>query len=431
MIFELLNVEQFIKEHNAPAIMEPLPANLNEQKLLSQINGLYSQYLFGERKSSKWFEQMGYIPLNVYIPKFPVLMILDNLPTIRAFRNRPDKVLAIDEEGNLVLEDEKEISYTNHKILMQGFADFFEKNKLIKLIEYIAQQNSVSGQLINEIIKLSNNNVENLITNKIIVLPPGWRDYSKIDNKISIHPLTDVYSKIIEQNKTFEVSNANSSKLYRLIIKLIDLLAEQFGTKTGFIREQLASKTVNYTARSVISPNPNLEIDQIAIPFTALLQLYKPQIINSILTKHKQEFIEITKTARQEIKPAVNDITKLINKISNYPTLFPQELINFFRKVLEQDVLPDAVVVYKRDPALHKTSWLAAKPVIADQDTIQIHPLACAPLGGDFDGDSVDANITIRVKSKKTNKITYFRDLPIGLVIAIPKQFVEGSINHE
>ena len=75
----------------------------------------------------------------------------------------------------------------------------------------------------------------------------------------------------------------------------------------------------------------------------------------------------------------------------------------------------DKVVLFKRDPAVHRQSIEGHYPVVHTGYTIRINPTITGGYGADFDGDSVDCDVLLKVYDKRNRK-TYSRtkDTEIG-----------------
>ena len=60
-----------------------------------------------------------------------------------------------------------------------------------------------------------------------------------------------------------------------------------FGTrlrgKTGRFRGNLSGKRVDFTGRTVISPDPNLRIDQLGVPVYMAMMLTYPERVNEVI----------------------------------------------------------------------------------------------------------------------------------------------------
>src|SRR5690606_35914716 len=96
-------------------------------------------------------------------------------------------------------------------------------------------------------------------------------------------------------------------------------LSQMLSGKEGIPRKHSLGKRVDYSARSVIVPNPSLKIDQVGLPVEMALVIYKPFLIRELLEK------KITFTVKESEELIVKHdslIFTLLNKISkNHPVI--------------------------------------------------------------------------------------------------------------
>ncbi|CAJ0926629.1 21602_t:CDS:10 [Entrophospora sp. SA101] len=140
-------------------------------------------------------------------------------------------------------------------------------------------------------------------------------------------------------------------------------LLQNLSGKEGILRRYSLGKRVDYSARSVIVPNPNLLLTQIGLPVQMALVLYKPFIIQQIL---KEKIVFTVKEADQLLIKKDPIIFSLLDKIiANHP------------------------VLANRAPSLHRLSIQGFYPRLTLGKAIELHPLITSALNADFDGDQI------------------------------------------
>jgi DNA-directed RNA polymerase III subunit RPC1 len=83
-------------------------------------------------------------------------------------------------------------------------------------------------------------------------------------------------------------------------------LCQRLKGKTGRIRGNLSGKRVDFTSRTVISPDPNLEIDQVAVPIEAAMKLTYPEVV----TTHNIERLRAAVLRGANAHPGANYVEK-------------------------------------------------------------------------------------------------------------------------
>lgn len=134
------------------------------------------------------------------------------------------------------------------------------------------------------------------------------------------------------------------------------------GPKTSMIQRKLLGATTDFVTRGVIIPNPELSMDQVAIPEKKAWSMYQPMIVRRLVRGGM---------SRMEAMRAVE---------AKQPSA---------QKAM-RDELEDAVVLFNRAPTLHRYGIMAARPVLTKNNVIEISPLVTAGLGADFDGDQMN-----------------------------------------
>ncbi len=389
-LFNLLNENTL----NAIEITNPvLPQNTDPHNI---PNSYYSKNLFGEKHSDTWNYKFGYVQLNCFIPKPAILKLLLMFPGFKNAYNKNEPII-VTSKGVTT-----ESSYTEGDILFkEEFHMLGNKHTLTKFLTTVSTLENKAAQTIKEYI--SKYNAEMLITNKFLIIPPGFRNYIIQDSRVVYPDLMLLIDGVVQANAKYISDNKAYKAVIVAYIKYIDALFAKIGKKEGFLRQKLASKIVNTTTRSVIVSNNNLKANEIGIPLASLLQMYTAELAYA-LTKRKAEFEAVVKQVRPNATVYPERLLWLTDFIKNIISFLDapqyQPIVEFLKKVLNEDILPNAVVIFKRDPVIHKTSWLAAKPVIAQSNAIELNNLYAEPLGGDYDGDSFSGNVFLKIKHK-------------------------------
>jgi DNA-directed RNA polymerase subunit beta' len=304
------------------------------------------------------------------------------------------------------------------------------------------------------------NSICSLITNSISVLPPAYRPVfyaSKpekvIKNKnttqfLSSH-LNSIYGDIIKSNTSFakEFDKISNFKLIKVkeIKKLQELVDSLFNGsnkrsslftleqnksltkfligKEGFFRANVLGKRVNYSARSVIVPGPNLKFNQCGIPFFILKKLFKFELaIIFDLYKSKNNNTQILdyiknqkskKSFYSKLNFASDYLEKQKNKFqlnTNFSFLKKDFSFFFFFK----NLVKNYSILLNRAPTLHKYGIQAfdIKPILGY--AVQLHPLLCTVFNADFDGDQMGIHLPLynltqlEIKSKLRPSANFF-----------------------
>lgn len=183
--------------------------------------------------------------------------------------------------------------------------------------------------------------------------------------------------------------------------------------KEGLFRKHMMGKRVNYAARSVISPDPNIETNEIGVPPVFARKLTYPEpvtahnikelrqaVINGPFkwpgathVQHEDQSLDVLENLSLESRIALaNSLlapqsSQAAQSASNpYPTRTQTINKKVFRHLRNGDML-----LLNRQPTLHKPSIMAHKArVLPGEKTIRMHYANCNTYNADFDGDEMN-----------------------------------------
>lgn len=181
-----------------------------------------------------------------------------------------------------------------------------------------------------------------------------------------------------------------------------DGIKQQLEKKEGLFRKNMMGKRVNFAARSVISPDPNIETNQIGVPPVFAKKLTFPEPVTNhnfydlkeavlngpdkwpgavaienefgqVVSLRKKNYEERQALANQLLAPSSTHVNGSKNK-------------KVHRHLNNGDV-----VIMNRQPTLHKPSMMAHRArVLPGEKTIRMHYANCNTYNADFDGDEMN-----------------------------------------
>ena len=316
-------------------------------------------------------------------------------------------------------------------------AEWNEKEEEIKSLDAeISKGDKMSMKLIPELVikifkKISDEDVnfmgfspiwsrpEWMISQVLAVPPPQVRPSVKHDSQQrSEDDLTHIIINIIKANKMLQdkiEQNANSNViddwttvLQYYIATLVDnkipgvaavaqrsgrplkAIKDRLNGKSGRVRGNLMGKRVDFSARSVITPDPNLSISELGVPLRVAKNLTKP--------------IKVNEKNRNYLK------TLVINGPDNYPGAKIYEKQNGdcislryvdrdsikleIGDIVHRHILDGDAVLFNRQPTLHRMSMMChIAKVMMKGDTFRMNVADTKPYNADFDGDEMNLHM--------------------------------------
>ena len=166
-------------------------------------------------------------------------------------------------------------------------------------------------------------------------------------------------------------------------------ITERIKGKEGRIRHNLAGKRVNFSSRTVISPDPSLKINEVGIPYQIAELLTVNEKVNSMNIDKMKKIIlnENYPTANYIIRP--DGRRKRITKDLKKEILEELEI----GYLVERQLIEGDVVLFNRHPSLHKASLMAHFIKVLPHKTFRVHPATVPPYNADFDGDEMNIHV--------------------------------------
>lgn len=163
-------------------------------------------------------------------------------------------------------------------------------------------------------------------------------------------------------------------------------IEERIKGKEGRIRKNLAGKRVNYSARTVISPDPSLKLNEIGVPLEVAKVLTVAEKVTSLNLKRMKKLVG------QSEYPAANYILRQDGKRKRIVEELREELVEELEVgyTVERQLVNGDVVLFNRHPSLHRANLMAHFVRVTPGRTFRMHPAVCGPYNADFDGDEMN-----------------------------------------
>ncbi|EZQ03085.1 DNA-directed RNA polymerase subunit A' [Candidatus Acidianus copahuensis] len=169
-------------------------------------------------------------------------------------------------------------------------------------------------------------------------------------------------------------------------------LAQRLKGKEGRFRGNLSGKRVDFSARTVISPDPNISIDEVGVPEDVAKVLTVPERVTKWNIERLREYV----INGPEKWPGANYVIKADGKRIDLRYVkdrkeFASTLTPGF--VVERHLIDQDVVIFNRQPSLHRISMMAHRVKVLPGRTFRLNLLVCPPYNADFDGDEMNLHI--------------------------------------
>ena len=253
-----------------------------------------------------------------------------------------------------------------------------------------------------ESFRTSHNKPEWMILTVVPVIPPDLRPLIQLDGgRFATSDLNDLYRRVINRNNRLKrllelgapdiIVRNEKRMLQESVDALIDngrrgrpvtgpgnralkSLSDLLRGKQGRFRQNLLGKRVDYSGRSVIVVGPELKLYQCGLPKEMALELFKPFVMERLVTLKLSHNVKSAKRAVEKVRPEVWDIL--------------------------EEVIRDHPVLLNRAPTLHRLGIQAFEPILVEGKAIKLHPLACTAFNADFDGDQMAVHVPLSMEAQ-------------------------------
>jgi DNA-directed RNA polymerase subunit A' len=166
-------------------------------------------------------------------------------------------------------------------------------------------------------------------------------------------------------------------------------LAQRLKGKEGRFRYNLSGKRVNFSARTVISPDSNLSINEVGVPKEIAEKLTVTEYVTDWNIKYMKECIERTEYPKVEYVIRPDGRRKKVTVVSREDILAEIEP----GYVVEGQLKDGDIVLFNRQPSLHRISIMAHYVRVLPHKTFRLNPTVCKPYNADFDGDEMNLHV--------------------------------------
>ncbi|XP_077310097.1 DNA-directed RNA polymerase III subunit RPC1 isoform X1 [Lithobates pipiens] len=162
--------------------------------------------------------------------------------------------------------------------------------------------------------------------------------------------------------------------------------------KQGRFRGNLSGKRVDFSGRTVISPDPNLRIDEVAVPVHVAKILTFPEKVNSANVHFMRKLVQ----NGPDVHPGANFIQQRHTQMKRFLKYGNREKIAQelrYGDIVERHLIDGDIVLFNRQPSLHKLSIMAHIARVKPHRTFRFNECVCTPYNADFDGDEMNLHL--------------------------------------
>ena len=258
-----------------------------------------------------------------------------------------------------------------------------------------------------------------MICQVLAVPPPAVRPSVKHDSQQrSEDDLSHIIVSIIKANKTLQekiqanasanVINDWTSLLQYYVATLVDnkipgvgamaqrsgrplkAVKERLNGKGGRVRGNLMGKRVDYSARSVITPDPNLSIRELGVPIKIAKNITKPVPVN----KMNIDFLNKLVQNGPDVHPGAKILERKNGDNISLRYVDRSSIKLELGDIVHRHMMDGDAILFNRQPTLHRMSMMChIARIMPIGDTFRMNVADTKPYNADFDGDEMNLHM--------------------------------------
>ncbi len=185
--------------------------------------------------------------------------------------------------------------------------------------------------------------------------------------------------------------------------QVLKTLANRLNSKEGRIRHNLAGKRTDFSARTVISPDPQIDLNEVGIPVDMAMTLTVPERV----TEWNKEYLKRYVTNGSKVYPGANYVIKADGKRKTITSETKDEILAELEVgyTVERHLIDGDIVLFNRQPSLHRMSMMCHLVRVLPGRTFRLNPAVCNPYNADFDGDEMNLHVPQTEEARSEAKI--------------------------
>jgi DNA-directed RNA polymerase subunit A' len=169
-------------------------------------------------------------------------------------------------------------------------------------------------------------------------------------------------------------------------------LAQRLKGKEGRFRSNLSGKRVDFSARTVISPDPNLNMNEVGVPLQVARILTIPQRVTEWNLEKMKELV----IRGPDRHPGANYLIRTDGRRVDLRFVKDRTIIGDTMEpgfIVERHLDDGDIVLFNRQPSLHRMSIMAHEVRVMPYRTFRLSLFVCPPYNADFDGDEMNLHV--------------------------------------
>ena len=255
---------------------------------------------------------------------------------------------------------------------------------------------------------------EDDITHKLIdIIKTNAHLKKKIDNEKSLENTVEEWTQVLQYHVATFVDNdlPNVNPSTHRSGRALKTLRQRLKGKEGRIRGNLMGKRVNFSARSVITPDPNIKIDELGVPKKIALNLTFPETVTKY---NKKNLLKYVRNGPMKYPGAKSIKRKVDGKSIALQYVDTSSIQLSIGDIVNRHLIDGDYVLFNRQPSLHKMSMMGHKVRVMEHNTFRLNVSVTKPYNADFDGDEMNMHVPQSLQT--VAELKYLASVPLQII---------------
>jgi DNA-directed RNA polymerase II subunit RPB1 len=161
--------------------------------------------------------------------------------------------------------------------------------------------------------------------------------------------------------------------------RVLKSLQQRLGSKEGRIRSNLQGKRVEFSARSVITPDPNISVKELGVPIKIATNLTYPEKVTAFNIGKLYKLIQ----NGPDVYPGAKTVQRADGRTISLKHVNTKTMELYEGDVVNRHLMDGDIVLFNRQPSLHRMSMMAHVAKILPYNTFRLNVFVTAPYNAD------------------------------------------------
>jgi DNA-directed RNA polymerase beta' subunit len=166
-------------------------------------------------------------------------------------------------------------------------------------------------------------------------------------------------------------------------------IQQRIGGKEGRVRYNIQGKRVEQSARTVITPDPNISIAEVGVPMKIAMNLTRPERVTQWNRKKLYKFVQ----NGADVFPGAKSVVRNDGRMISLKHVNTKEIVLYNGDIVNRHLMDGDILLFNRQPTLHRLSMMGHIVKVLPFNTFRLNVSVTSPYNADFDGDEMNAHI--------------------------------------